>query len=93
MRSDTLHSLEAFARAAIADPVERDAALRAISAPAERKDRALKTKEACRLAGVSARTLQIWTKQGHLHPKRATRSHVRYSRNELEAFLGYQLED
>ena len=50
------------------------------------------SKEACALAGVSARTLQVWTRDGKLHPKRATRSHVRYSRNELEAFLGYPLE-
>lgn len=93
MRTETKQSLEAFARAAIADPVERDAALRAIAAPDERKDRALKTREACLLAGVSPRTLQIWTRAGKLHPKRPTRSHVRYSRNELERFLGYQLED
>ena len=92
MNTSTRLSLEAFARAAIADPVERDAALRAISAPTERRDRPLKTRDACRLAGVSARTLQIWTKHGHLHPRRATRSHVRYSLRELENFLGYQLE-
>lgn len=93
MHQETRNTIEAFARAAITDPAERDAALRAIAAPEERKDRALKTKEACRLAGVSARTLQLWSREGKLHPKRATRSHVRYSRNELERFLGYQLED
>lgn len=92
MKSQTRSTLEAFARAAITDPAEREAALKALATTQERKDRALKTKEACRLAGVSARTLQMWTKAGHLHPRRATRSHVRYSRNELESFLGYQLE-
>ena len=92
MRNETRKSIEAFARAAISDPVERDAALAAIAKPPERPDRPLRTKEACLLAGVSARTLQGWTKAGHLHPARATRSHVRYSRNELESFLGYKLE-
>ena len=92
MKLETRKTVEALVRAAIADPAERDAVLEAVAAPAERKDRALKTREACALAGVSARTLQIWAREGKLHPKRATRSHVRYSRNELESFLGYALE-
>ena len=92
MRKETRNTVEAFARAAITDPAERDEVLQAVAAPRERKDRALKAKEACALAGVSPRTLPIWTRAGKLHPRRATRSHVRYSRNELEAFLGYPLE-
>ena len=92
MRPETRSTIEALARAAIQDPAEREAVLKAVAAPSERKDRALKTKEACRLAGVSARTLQIWSRAGKLHPARATRSHVRYSLRELENFLGYSLE-
>ena len=92
MKPETRRTLEALARAAITDPEERDAALSAIAAPKERRDRPLMTKEACRLAGVSARTLQVWTKAGKLHPRRASRSHVRYSRNELEELIGFPLE-
>jgi len=92
MNAETRRTLAAFARAAIADPAERDAALAALAAPQERRDRPLKTKDACRLAGVSARTLQLWAKAGKLHPRRASRSHVRYSQAELETLLGFALE-
>lgn len=92
MKTETRQTIEAFVKAAIQDPAERDAVLKAVAAHVERKDKALKTREACRLAGVSARTLQIWAKEGKVHPMRATRSHVRYSLRELEGFLGYSLE-
>ncbi len=92
MKTATRKTLEAFIRAAITDPDERAAALKAIAIPPERRDRPLRTKEACALAGISARTLQVWAKEGKIHPIRATRAHVRYSRDELEAFLGYKLE-
>ncbi len=92
MKAETRKTIEAFVRAAVTDPDERDAALKAIATPPERRDRPLKTKEACALAGISARTLQVWANEGKIHPIRATRSHVRYSRNELESFLGYRLE-
>lgn len=92
MKAETRKTIEAFVRAAVTDPDERAAALKAIAIPPERRDRPLRTKEACALAGISARTLQVWAKEGKIHPLRATRSHVRYSRNELESFLGYRLE-
>jgi len=92
---ETAKSVSALIAAGIPDKNQQEAALKAWARSLEEsatKDRMLKSKEAQALVGVSGRTLWLWSKAGHIHPVRSTRSHVRYSQRELEAFLGYKLE-
>ena len=88
MNNETRKMLVAFARSAVTDPGEREAALAALAPRRdERPDKFLKTKEAMQLAAVTWKTLRRWEKSGKLHPRHLTPRIVRWSRNELEAFL------
>lgn len=88
MKVETRKTVEAFAKAAIQDPAERDAVLAALNRPkTERRDKMITGKEAARLAGVTRHTIREWEKLGHLHGKHITPRRVRFSRNELEEFL------
>ena len=87
MKKSTLEMVGSILKAAITDSTEREEALRRLMNPKEKPDKQLTTKQACELAQVCPKTLFRWEIQGHLHATRATRSRIRWSRNELEKFL------
>lgn len=87
MNETTRRMIESFAKTAISDPQEREAALAALQAKAARRDKLLTGVEAARLAGVSRKTIRDWERKGLIRGRHITRSRVRFSRNELEAFL------
>ena len=89
MNETTRKMLTAFARSAIADPEQRDAALAALAPrKEERPDKWLKTKEALQLCGFASwKTLRRAEKDGKLHPRHLSARMVRWSRNELEEWL------
>lgn len=51
-----------------------------------RADKWLTTREAAELFGVNRATLRNWEKRGRIRGRRWSKSKVRWSRNELEAF-------
>lgn len=87
MNEQTEKTIAAFIQGAIADPVQKAAALQAIASPRARKDKMLKTREAAKLAGIHPRTLREWESKGWLHPKHITPRRVRWSRSEIENFI------
>lgn len=87
MKPETLETARAIVAAAIPDKGERAEALALLTPKPERRDKMLTTGEACRFAGVVSKTLFRWGRKGYLKPRRITPSRVRWSRNELEAFL------
>lgn len=89
MNEETRQLLSAFARTAITNPEQRDAALAALAPrKEERPDKWLKTKEALSLCGFASwKTLRRAEKEGKLHPRHLSARLVRWSRNELEAWL------
>ena len=92
MKSETKKTLAAFVRGAIADPAERDEALKMIAADKpEAKENLLKTKEAARLMECHPKSLYLWERQGRLHPVRQTARRVRWSLRELEKLAGCKL--
>lgn len=93
MRQETRKTVENLIRAAIADPGERDAAIKAIGTAdkPEPKDKLLKTREAARLMDCHPKSLYLWERQGRLHPVRQTARRVRWRLHELEAFAGEKL--
>ena len=94
MRAETKRTIENLIRAAIADPVERDAALALLEKPiaADRPDNLLTGVEAARLCGVSRKTLRDWEVKKLISAKHITAKRVRFSRRELETFLCEKLE-
>lgn len=92
MKPETIKALEAFARAGIADPAEREAAIAAIQPKPERRDKMLTGKEAARFAGVARKTIRDWELKGLIHGRHITSKRVRFSRNELEEFLCERME-
>lgn len=90
MNEATKKLLTAFAKSAITDPEQRDAALAAIGRKEEEKrpDRWLKTKEALALCGFASwKTLRRAELAGILHPRHLSARMVRWSRRELEDWL------
>lgn len=87
MTPETLKTLEAFARAAIADPGERAEALKALAPKPPAREKYFTTRQAAEFAGCVRKTLFRWARQGHLHPRRITPSRVRWAKSELETFL------
>lgn len=88
MKQETRRMMESFARSAITDPDERDAAIAALAPrKEERPDKWLKTKEALALVGMTWKTLRAAEKRGELHPRHLSARLVRWSRNELEEWL------
>lgn len=89
MNETTRKMLAAFAKSAITDSVQREAALAAIAPRREeRADKWLKTREALALVGVASwKTLRRAELAGKLHPRHLSKRMVRWSRNELEDWL------
>ncbi len=87
MNEKTRKTITAFVQGAIEDPKERQAALAALQPKVERRDKLLTGAEAARMAGVARKTIRDWEKKGLIRGRHITRSRVRFSRNELEAFL------
>lgn len=88
MNETTRKMLAAFAKSAITDPEQREAALAALAPrKEERPDKWLKTKEAIALAGMTWKTLRAAEKRGERHPRHLSARMVRWSRNELERWL------
>ena len=88
MNQNTRRLIESFANSAITDPKQREAVLVALQPKAERRDKLLTGVEAARLAGVTRKTIRDWERKGLIRGRHITRSRVRFSRNELETFLG-----
>ena len=87
MKNKTRDAITAFIYGAITDPRERQAALAAIQPKPEQQDAMLTTDEAARLAGVAQKTIRDWEKKGLIRGRHITPKRVRFSRNELKAFL------
>lgn len=89
MNETTRKMLAAFAKTAVTDPVQREAALAALAPrKEERPDKWIKTKEALALCGFASwKTLRRAEKAGKLHPRHLSARMVRWSRNELENWL------
>lgn len=89
MRKETRQTVAALIRAAGMDSSEQAAVLSALDRAENkpRPDKMLTPGEACALAEVTRKTLRKWERAGYLHPRRITRSRIRWSRNELEKFL------
>ena len=90
MKKETIETGAALLRAGIADPAERSEALTwwaRAGKQNERRDKMISAKEAAELAGVHKKTIQEWERKGFLHGRHITAKRVRFSRNELEAFL------
>ena len=88
MNETTRKLLAAFAKTAVTDPEQREAALAALAPRKdERPDKWLKTKEAVALTGLSGKTLRRHELAGTLHPRHLSARMLRWSRNELERWL------
>ena len=87
MKIETLKTLEAFARAAIADPGERAEAVKLFAPKPPVREKLLTTRQAAEFAGTHRKTLFAWARKGYLHPRRITPSRVRWGKAELENFL------
>ena len=93
MKQETRKTVASLIEVAVKDPEEKAEALARLEGKKDtRRDKMLKSKEAARVAGVHVKTLFGWEKMGKLHPKRLTARRVRWSRNELEEFLGEAAE-
>lgn len=88
MKTDTIKRTEALLTAGISDPGERADVLALFRESIDRRDKFLTTSAAAKLAGVHRKTLFSWERKGYLQPRRITPSRVRWSRRELEHFLG-----
>ena len=88
MKRQTLETVAALVRAAIPDTSERNDVLALLERGFNpvRKDKMLKPREACEVAGVTRKTLRIWERKGYIHPQRISKYRIRWSRNELERF-------
>lgn len=89
MRKETRQTVAALIRAAGMESSEQAAVLSALDRAENkpRPDKLLTPREACTFAEVTRKTLRRWEVEGHLHPRRITKSRIRWSRNELEKFL------
>lgn len=87
MNESTRNTIVTFVKGAIADPLQQKEALAALQPKSERRDKLLTGAEAARMAGVARKTIRDWEKKGLIRGRHITRSRVRFSRNELEAFL------
>lgn len=87
MKPETLETSRALLAAGIHDKKEREEALALFVPKPDRRDKMLTTRQAAELAGTHRKTLFAWERKGYLKPRRITPSRVRWSRNELEAFL------
>lgn len=94
MKTKTIQTMTSLARAAIEDPVELgDVLIRLEGKPEHAKrDKLLTSREAAEIAKVHKKTILAWGRKGLLTPRRITRRRVRFSRNELEQFLGETTE-
>lgn len=89
MNETTRKMMTAFAKTAVTDPEQRDAALAAL-APRRggTPDKWLRTREALELCGIKSwKTLRRAELEGKLHPRHLSARMVRWSRNELENWL------
>ena len=89
MNQETRHMMESFAKSAITDPKQREEALAACAPQKEeRHDKWLKTREALDFCDFKSwKTLRRAELAGILHPRHLSARMVRWSRNELQAWL------
>lgn len=87
MKETTRETMKQLARAAIADPAEREEVFALFREKKETRDKLLTGVEASKVAGVTRRTLRDWELKGWVKARRITPHRVRFSLCELETFL------